>query len=172
MSASVCPFIAMGADSSKRSSQPGILVEDLGLEITAPLCAPRLLEAGPDAWRRRFEEVVCIESQLNPVRWADWCKLNGLRPSVRPSPSFDRGSLAVAAAVDGLGVALETLRFAEAELARGELVALVEPEWTSVQRRLHFLCYRESEKNQPDLKTFVQWLKRELGPSAADSDAR
>ena len=54
-----------------------------------------------------------IDSKLNPVQWADWCALNGLELPVRAGPSFERGSLAIAAAVDGLGVALETRRFAE-----------------------------------------------------------
>jgi DNA-binding transcriptional LysR family regulator len=140
----------------------GIAVEDLGSEITAPLCSPRLLPAESLPLRDWFADATLIESQLNPVRWADWCKSNGVKPSERPRPSFDRGSLAVAAAVDGLGLALETLRFAEAELQRGELVALAEPDFVAIARPLHFLCYREADRNYPGLRVFVQWLKEQM----------
>lgn len=68
----------------------------------------------------------------------------------------------MAAAVDGLGLALETLRFAEAELQRGELVALVEPEFVAIARPLHFLCYREADANHPGLRVFVQWIRGQM----------
>jgi LysR family transcriptional regulator, glycine cleavage system transcriptional activator len=142
---------------------PGIVAEGLGAEVTAPLASPALLAGAPDTLRERLQDAVHIESQLNPVRWADWCRLNGLRPSRRPSPSFDRGSLAVAAAVDGLGVALETRRFAEQELERGQLVALLGPEWQTVERTLHYLCYREADRHDAHLSVFVRWIKAELG---------
>lgn len=140
----------------------GIAVDDLGKEITAPLCSPKILPADGQRLREWLADATLIESQLNPVRWADWCKSNGVKPSERPRPSFDRGSLAVAAAVDGLGLALETLRFAEAELQRGELVALVEPEFVAIARPLHFLCYREADANHPGLRVFVQWIRGQM----------
>ena len=66
----------------------------------------------------------------------------------RARPSFDRGSLAIAAAVDGLGIALETTRFAEAEIARGDLVVLDAPTFKPIEQHTHFLCYRLAERDR------------------------
>ena len=103
-----------------------------------------------------------IESKLNPVHWADWCRLNQQRLPDAARPSFDRGSLAVAAAVDALGVALETTRFAEAELARGDLVVLDGPDFRRIERETHFLCWRRAERDGPALRAFREWLTAQL----------
>lgn len=151
--------IAYGAPPSEK----GVVVEPLGVETTAPMCSPKLL---PKRRRVKAEDLlrlVLIESQLNPVSWADWCKHNGLRLPRQQRPSFDRGALAVAAAVDGMGVTLESERFAEAELARGELVAIVGPGLRPIEQPMHFLFYRASEESSIELSTFAAWLRRELG---------
>ena len=102
------------------------------------------------------------------MQWADWCKLNGLKLPPRARPSFDRGSLAVAAAADGLGIALETNRFAEAELARGELVALDGPGFRRIERATHFICYRKTNEDREPIVVFRQWLTAELGDQPRD----
>ena len=140
----------------------GVVVEPLGIEITAPLCSPKLLPKGRRISPQELLELVLIESQLNPVGWSDWCKFNRLKAPRRESPSFDRGALSVAAAVDGMGVALETERFVEAELARGELVVLTGPRLRPIKRQLHYLCYRLSSEASPGLMSFSKWLMEEL----------
>lgn len=53
---------------------------------------------------------VLIESETKQVRWPDWFARNGL-PAPRPQGvRFDRSFLAIAAAGEGLGVALESTR--------------------------------------------------------------
>ena len=143
-------------------SAKGVVVEPLGLERTTPLCSPKLLPRGKRVAPQELLAMVLIESQLNPVSWADWCKYNGLKMPRGERPSFDRGFLSVAAAVDGMGVALETQRFAEAELARGELVTIAGPGLRVIERPLHFLCYRSSSGNSPELSMFAAWLKQEI----------
>lgn len=143
----------------------GVEVEALGLERTVPMCAPRRVpaEPGPAAVLR----LPLIESKLNPVHWADWCRLNRLRLPDAARPSFDRGSLAIAAAVDGVGVALETTRFAEAELARGELVLLDGPGFRQIERETHFLCWRRADRQRPALLAFREWLAQQLARDVA-----
>lgn len=162
--------IAYGAPPDR----PSVSVEPLGTELTVPLCSPRLLENLQPRKPEDLEPFTLIESKLNPVKWADWWKLNGLKLPNRARPSFDRGSMAVAAATDGLGIALETTRFAEAELARGELVMLNGPAFQPIARETHFLCYRKVDRNNPELVAFRQWLREQLaqGPFAcADATA-
>lgn len=140
----------------------GVVVEPLGVEPTLPLASPRLFAGATPSRPRELVGFTMIDSRLNPVQWADWCKLNGLKLPPDPRPSFDRGSLAVAAAASGLGIALETTRFAEAELASGELVALDGPAFRRIERTNHFLCYRKTTEERTTTAAFRQWLASEL----------
>ena len=147
-------------------ARTGVVVESLGSEPTLPLAAPRLFDGAPPTRPRDLAAFTLIDSKLNPVQWADWCKLNGLKLPPSARPSFDRGSLAVAAAADGLGIALETSRFAEAELARGELMVLDGPGFRRIERATHFLCYRKTNEERAPIVAFKQWLAAELGDRA------
>ena len=100
--------------------QEGLIVVPLGEETVAPLCTPELARAITSPMDL-FNQVL-IESETKQVRWSDWFARNGL-PAPRPQGvRFDRSFLAIAAAADGLGVALESTRLAERELASGRLV--------------------------------------------------
>lgn len=147
----------------------GIIVESLGLELTVPMCRPSLLEALPAISPADLATCTLIESQLNPVKWADWFSLNGQRLPEKAHPSFDRGALAIAAAVDGLGLALETTRFAEAELARGDLVLIEGPQFRRIERETHFICYRKADRDNAQLLAFRSWLAKQLAASTAAS---
>ena len=154
--------IAYGAPPPRH----GIVVESLGPEAVLPMCSPRLI--GPDrplapADLARF---TLIDSKLNPVQWADWCAANGLALPARARPSFDRGSLAIAAAVDGLGIALESRRFAELELAQGALVVLDGPAFQAIARDTHFLCYRRADQGSACMTAFRDWLCAQAGVAA------
>lgn len=141
-------------------SQAGVVVESLGLERIAALCAPALAKQLPPGQVGAWNRVALIESVLSPISWEDWFALAAttMKPP-RSRSAFDRGALAVSAAVQGLGVALETTRFAEAELARG---ALVEPAPdAAIHREVHFLCYRESDQAQRATRAFRAWLLAE-----------
>lgn len=155
----------------------GIVVEPLGSESTLPMCAPSLLDGTAVDRPADLARFTLIDSRLNPVRWSDWWKLNGARMPDRARPSFDRGSLALAAAVDGLGIALESTRFAERELAQGRLVVIDGSAFRRIERPTHFLCHRKSDLGSHSLQAFRRWLLEELlavhevaapGPSARE----
>lgn len=83
----------------------------LGVETVTPLCAPELAKR-----IQAIEDLsgdVLIQSDLKRVRWSDWFKANGKEPLIPHGARFDRSFLAIAAACDGLGVALESTRLAE-----------------------------------------------------------
>jgi DNA-binding transcriptional LysR family regulator len=143
--------------------RPGVCAEPLGLEDTVPLCAPRLIADRPPPGPAELTGYTLIDSQLNPVQWPQWCRLHGLALPAQSRPSFDRASLAVAAAVDGLGVALESRRFAEAELAQGTLVALDGPGFQPIRGEIHFLCYREAQRDLPTVRSFRAWIRAQAG---------
>lgn len=149
--------VAIAYGSVRR--QAGIVVEALGAERTAPLASPALV--GKRFKREDIGKLRLIELKLNPVRWRDWFQENGLKMPDKPQPSFDRAALVLAAAVDGLGVALESVRFAERELANGELVIVGEKMYKRIERETHFFCYRAADRSSRKIQQFQDWLLRE-----------
>lgn len=131
---------------------PGTVIEPLGDEDVTALCRPDLAATDPS-------QLTLIESSVSPVRWSDWFQLNNLAMPVQQAhPSFDRGALAISAACQGLGVALESRRFALDELARGELVELGQGRLKAIRRPMHYLCYRDGHKSTGPITAFRSWL--------------
>lgn len=149
--------VAIAYGSVRRRA--GVVVEALGAERTAPMASPKLL--GKRFKRDDIAKLTLIESKLNPVQWRDWFKENNLKMPDRPQPSFDRAALVLAAAVDGLGIALESVRFAERELAKGDLVIVGEGLYQSIERETHFFCYRTVDRSSQKIQQFHDWLLRE-----------
>jgi LysR family transcriptional regulator, glycine cleavage system transcriptional activator len=145
--------------------RPGVHVVPLGEERIVPMCSPGMVRAGMSL-EQQIAEFTLIESQLSRVTWRDWFTLNGLEFSNKPRPSFDRGALAISAAVDGMGIALETTRLAEREFARGELIEFGEGHFRPFLRETHFLSYRTNERNIEKVKLFRRWLADQAGVSA------
>lgn len=137
----------------------GLTVESLGPEEIAALCTPEVARAAEAATPGEFAHFTRLDSSFSPVRWPDWFAQNGLPvPGGAAGAAFDRGSLVISAAVQGLGVALETLRFAGDELAAGQLVRLGGGRAASLTRDLHFICYRERDGTQEKIRAFRRWL--------------
>jgi len=151
--------------------RPGVEVLPLGKEQIAPLCSPSL-KSESRSWKEVIGESTLIDSQLSQVTWRDWFTLNKLPLPQRPRQSFDRGALAVSAAVDGLGIALETTRFAERELARGDLVVAGSLEFRAITRENHFLSQRTNERQVEKVKKFKEWLLDEVHSSATTMSPR
>jgi DNA-binding transcriptional LysR family regulator len=141
--------------------RPGVEVLPLGKEQIAPMCSPSL-KADSRPWKAAICELTLIDSQLSQVTWRDWFNLNKLQLPQRPRQSFDRGALSISAAVDGLGVALETTRFAERELARGDLVVAGSLEFQAITRENHFFSQRTNERQVEKIRKFKDWLFKEL----------
>ena len=83
----------------------GLIVVPLGEETIAPMCAPALaatIETPSDLLHH-----VLIQSDSKQIQWTDWFAANGLAPPPPNGSRFDRSFLAIAAAAEGLGVALE-----------------------------------------------------------------
>jgi LysR family transcriptional regulator, glycine cleavage system transcriptional activator len=143
---------------------PGISVDALGEEAVTALCAPSLAAGLAGYGRREMMALPLIESSVSPIRWSDWFAANGLgRHPQTPTTGFDRGALVVSAAVQGMGVALETERFVEAELAAGHLVALGGTRFRAIRRVLHRLLCRTGSHVPHRVRVFRAWLLEEVG---------
>jgi DNA-binding transcriptional LysR family regulator len=141
--------------------QEGLVVVPLGEETVTPLCSPELarrINAPRDLY-----DCVLIESDNKQIRWPVWFARNAL-PAPRPHGTrFDRSFLAIAAAADGLGVALESTRLAEREIASGRLVRALSGSAEDVRYVGHHLVFPRSARQRHTLRLFIQWLSAELG---------
>jgi LysR family transcriptional regulator, glycine cleavage system transcriptional activator len=142
--------------------RPGVTTIAMGEERIVPLCAPDLVDAGASL-TEFMASATLIDSQLSRVTWPDWFALNGIPLPAQRRPSFDRAALVLSAAVDGMGIALESVRLAERELARGDLIELGRDIFRPLSRETHFLSYRVTERNSEKVRTFRRWLWDKAG---------
>ena len=140
----------------------------LGEELITPICAPAMAETlrAPDD----LLQMLLIQSDRKQVRWPDWFIENGLTPpSQQSGMRFDRSFLALAAAADGLGVALESTRLAERELAAGRLVAPLLETGRNIRYVGHYLICSPTALRRRQVVVFAKWLCAELGVPAPDT---
>ena len=141
---------------------PGITSVSLGEEKIIPMCSPDLIDPTVSV-EELMSKLTLIESSLNLHTWERWFEINHLKnPSTRKM-SFDRAALSISAAVDGIGAVLESVRFAERELSRGELVELGQKIFLPTTDRTHFLSYRSNTKNSQKIKLFNEWIFSKVG---------
>jgi LysR family glycine cleavage system transcriptional activator len=143
------------------SKAEGVVSVPLGIETVMPLCSPDFAQR-----ITRIEDLaagVLIQSDLKRVRWSDWFKANGKEPLIPHGARFDRSFLAIAAACDGLGVALESNRLAEKELKSGRIVAPLAGRAKDVDYIGHYLAYPRAWRQRRAVRVFTEWLLDELG---------
>jgi DNA-binding transcriptional LysR family regulator len=141
---------------------PGITSVSLGEEKIIPMCSPDLIDPTISV-EELMSKLTLIESSLNLHTWERWFEINHLKnPSTRKM-SFDRAALSISAAVDGIGAVLESVRFAERELSRGELVEIGQQIFLPTTDRTHFLSYRSNTKNSQKIKLFNEWIFSKAG---------
>jgi len=147
--------IAISYQSTREG--PGITSLSLGEEKIAPLWSPELIDPKMPV-EELMSKLTLIESSLNHHTWEQWFEINQLKNPSSRKMSFDRAALSVSAAVDGIGAVLESVRFAERELSRGELVELGKGIFLPTNDRTHFLSYRSNAKNSQKIKLFREWI--------------
>lgn len=138
----------------------GVTAVSLGEEWVAPLCSPALALAIRTPSELAAQPL--IESDNKRVRWGDWFAANGLTAPSPRGPRFDRSFLSIAAAADGLGVALESMRLAEREIASGRLVRPLAGCTVDIPYSAHWLVYPAAKRMSPALRSFTAWILAEL----------
>ncbi|OZI38106.1 LysR family transcriptional regulator [Bordetella genomosp. 10] len=132
----------------------------LAVEGLAPLCSPEL------AQRIRVPEDLylqpLIQCEVQLFQWKGWFETNHLAPPTHYGLRFDRSSMAIAAATDGLGVVLESTLLAERELNRGALVRPLAGCTRELEYVGHYLVHPRRRHRHESFETFKRWLLREL----------
>lgn len=98
---------------------PGLAVDTLFAEQLAPVCAPSLRLASPEALAGH----TLLHARLRPDDWRIWLHsagVGGLAPA--HEQTFETRNFAIQAAIDGLGVAIVDPALVQDELHSGRLV--------------------------------------------------
>lgn len=143
----------------------GVEAVPIAEEVVTPLCSPAL--AGSIASPADLVRCNLILSDNKQVRWPHWLEANGLRIATSHTIRFDRSFLALAAAADGLGVALESTLLAEREIAAGRLVAPLAGRSNDLRYVGHHLVFPRETRHRRVVRSFADWLHREIGAGAA-----
>ena len=136
-------------------------IETLFSEEIMPMISPALkakLDIRTPADLARQE---LIFSELTLVQWPHWFSANGVPVSPNSySLAFDRTSMVLDAAIQGLGIALDSNRTAEAALKRGDLVPVFD-DLKSMPVRAHHLVYPRAHAQWDRVVSFADWLRKE-----------
>lgn len=144
----------------RRPNLRNVNIIPLGDETIAPMCSPEIAEqlSRPEDLLRHM----LIDSDFKQVRWSDWFNANGFLAPPPRSMRFDRSFLSIKAAVDGLGIALESTRLAERELQSGQLVKALADSTTDIVYPAHYIAFPDQALTRKHLRNFVTWVLGEL----------
>jgi LysR family glycine cleavage system transcriptional activator len=142
-------------------SWPNLVVEPLFKERVMPLASPELLKRLMVKEPADVLQAPLIQSAVSVVQWSDWLASVGVAQSPeRYALRFDRAQLSLDAAIQSLGVALESATMAAPHLQAGRLVPLF-VEKKSVRVEAHFVVYPKRHAKRKEVAAFLAWLKKQ-----------
>lgn len=139
---------------------PGVFVEGLAEETYMPVCAPSYAQAN-SMEAAELQQHRLIHSVKAQLQWAQWFTSAGVTPSAEWSRLlFDRSHMAIDAATDGLGVALESNLMMWRELRHGTLVCPVRnpPRFTLTTQ---WVVCPFDHLRKAKVQLFLEWLRQE-----------
>ena len=139
---------------------PGLFVEGLAEESFLPVCAPGYAAAGSMTANdvRKHRLIYSFKSQ---VQWPQWLALAGVPPADESRRVlFDRSHMSVDAAVDGMGLALESTLMMWRELCSGDLVCPVQSP-PPIKLTTQWIVCPLDHLHKSKVKLFLDWLRAE-----------
>lgn len=131
-------------------------------DVIVPMCAPGLAKGLRPI--RGIEDLAAhtlIHGEINILGWRDWSRRNRkARLDLDRGPRFDRSFMAIRAAVDGLGICLDSMLLAEEELRSGRLIVVL-PE-TAMTARGHGFTILRSKSETLKVANFRSWIFDEV----------
>lgn len=126
------------------------------------LCSPdyrdRLREVS-DNPADQIAQARLIHSVKALYQWDLWLAVQGIEPSDQQAPlRFDRSSMAIQLALDGMGVVLDSVTLAHEELQRGTLVPL-STAFEVVQFPAYWMVCPDRHMNRRIVRLFMDWLR-------------
>jgi DNA-binding transcriptional LysR family regulator len=145
---------------------PGLVVEPLFEERIVPLASPAFIQENRLKRPEHLLGVKLIQSNVSVVQWSDWfAAFTDKRAPDRFSVRFDRAQMSLDAAVQGLGVALESTTIAGRHIAERKLRPVFGLD-KAVKVKAHFAVYPARHARRPPVEAFLSWLHGEASRSA------
>jgi DNA-binding transcriptional LysR family regulator len=142
-----------------------LVVEPLFEERIVPLASPQFIRENRLRRKEQLVTVPLILSNVNVVQWSDWfAACTDIRAPDRFSVQFDRAQMAIDAATQGLGVALESATLASRHLADGTLKPVFGLE-AGIPVKAHFAVYPPQHSKRVPVEAFLKWLNGEAAKS-------
>lgn len=131
-------------------------------ELIVPMCSPDFLDG---ARRIRRPEDLAVHALIHSdrclVRWRQWLELHpGLVLDLDRGLHFDRSFMSISAAVQGLGVCLESTLLAHGELVSGRLVKPLGDDGIEIAG--HRVVCLPDKRRLPKVLAFADWLSDAL----------
>ena len=137
---------------------PGLEAIPLAEETIVPMCAPGVAQGiNPVRTVADLKRHTLIHSDGCLVHWPEWLKRHsGVDLDLSHGPHFDRSFMSIAAAVDGIGVCLESTFLAQREIEAGRLVLPLGTEGVTITE--HRLVVLRDKARLPKVQAFIAWL--------------
>lgn len=143
---------------------PNLEVEPIFVERIQPLASPEFIRTHTIHTPADLLKTPLIQSSVNVVQWSDWfARFDGERRPERMALRFDRAMMSIDAAVQSLGVSLESASLAQSLIASGRLQPVFE-ESMSLEIQAHFLAYPARHSSRHEVCSFIEWLREEIQP--------
>lgn len=138
---------------------PGYEAELLFTTDLFPVCTKAVAARIPHPLKLTRQDM--LEVAHSPEDWQLWLAAAGVKPRGKTfGPTFGNHTMALQAAIDGIGVAIGFRPYVEEDLAKGRLVA---PFSITVPKpRAWYLLYRPFRKDDPGLAVLRTWLRDSL----------
>ena len=165
-----------------RGHYPGLKVDEVFSALYVPVCSPRLLE-GPHPLRKpsdlRYHTLLhddtVVEEGARPS-WDDWLESVGVEDvDATRGPHFSDASLALDAAIEGLGLTLAMKPLVRPDIEAGRLAMPFDI--TAPTSYSYYLLTSENDAEKASVAAFRRWILAEAAPervepkSKAPSDA-
>jgi LysR family glycine cleavage system transcriptional activator len=148
---------------------PGAHVDQLFSAVYVPVCSPKLTR-GAHALRKpedlRFHTLLHDETVIEEGVRPDWqdfiaaTRIDGI--DVSRGPRFSNASLALEAAIEGMGVALSMKPLVRSEIDAGRLVVPFDVSAPAVFS--YYLVTPEASAQAPGVAAFREWILAEAAP--------
>lgn len=140
---------------------PNLVVEPLFEERIVPLASPAFIQEHRLKRPEHLLDVPLIQSTVSVVQWPDWfAAFTEQRAPDRFAVRFDRAQMSLDAAMQGLGVALESTTNAGRHIAERKLRPLFGLD-KAIKVKAHFAVYPARHAKRPPVEAFLSWLHGE-----------
>lgn len=144
---------------------PHLEVKPIFTEKIMPLASPEFIRQHGLHTPADLLRVPLIQSSVSVVQWPEWfARFAGDERPERMGLRFDRAMMSLDAAVQSLGVALESSSIGGSFVSSGRLQPVFEEDM-SMEVQAHFMVYPARHASRPEVRSFMAWIREETWPS-------